>query len=449
MMRVAFVIGLFACGAAAAEEIAPGLELTYAGKLAQSDEKGPVKTFTYHAAVLAAGDQRTDVAWQLEERGGGGWPWPERFGEIGVLAKAQKTHHRRPALLHDYDGSDYVVPLPAPIFEYRSQLQKDAAFREGQIDYVVSGEGNVSQRDCWQVEATLPRGRRQTLVIEKGSGVIVSLDERLFLGRGVPFELRLELQSAKTRHAEDVSRWVRGWPKLIELQTALARNPDRPTAELTPVQLEAVQAAAPSLPASLADTPWEKLAGLITRDLQQQSRRMSGVAGLEKKFLGKEFPEITLRSFGGDEIDSAGWKGQIVVLHFWEYPGDKLTEPYGQVGYLDFLNEKRKKLGVKVIGVAVDSRITDPAQKSAALRSIRKLQQFMNLSYELLLDDGSALADLGDPRKLNAKLPLWVVVGADGAITHYKAGLYEMQPDEGLRQLDEAVLEAVKKRPRE
>jgi hypothetical protein len=101
-----------------------------------------------------------------------------------------------------------------------------------------------------------------------------------------------------------------------------------------------------------------------------------------------------------------------------------------------------------VIGVAVDSRLTDPAQKTAAVRSIRKLQQFMNLSYELLLDDGSALADLGDPRKLNAKLPLWVVVGADGAISHYKTGLYDMQPDEGLKQLDEAVLEAVKKRPR-
>src|SRR5262249_34438941 len=158
------------------------------------------------------------------------------------------------------------------------------------------------------------------------------------------------------------------------------------------------------------------------------------------------FPEITLRGLDGSEIESTDWKGQIVVLHFWEYLGDKLSEPYGQVAYLDFLNDKRKKLGVKVIGVAVDSRFTDPAQKAVAIRSVRKLQQFMHLAYDLVTDDGSALADLGDPRKLNSKLPLWIVVGADGKIAHYKSGLYDIQPDEGLKQLDEVVLQEVKKR---
>src|SRR5262249_349736 len=153
--------------------------------------------FTYHALVLAAADNRTDIAWQLEERGGG-WQWPERFGEIGVLAKTQKPEHRRPALLHDYDGSDFVVALPAPVFEYRDQLKPDSMFREGQVDYTVAGAGEVAGRDCWRVEATLPRGRRQMLAIEKGSGLLVSLNERLFLGQGVPFEMNLELQSAKT-----------------------------------------------------------------------------------------------------------------------------------------------------------------------------------------------------------------------------------------------------------
>jgi peroxiredoxin len=433
--------------AAAWDEIAPGLELTYAGKLMASDEKSPAKPFTYHAVILAADADRTDIAWSLEERGGG-WQWPERFGEFGVLAKTQKPEHRRPALLHDYDDADYVVPLPAPIFEYRDRLQPDAEFQEGQITYTVTGDGQTRDRDCWRVEAALPRGRRQMLAIEKETGLIVSVDERLFLGRGVPFELRLELESAKSHSAEDIAKWSRAWSQLLKLQTALARNPDRPQAEFTPAQFDAAQNIVASLPEAVAATPWEKLAGLIHRDLQQQSRRLTGMAGLEKKFVGQALPELTLRNFAREEVDSASWNGQVVVLHFWEYNGDKMTEPYGQVGYLDFLNDKRKKLGVKVIGVAVDDRITNPAQKTAALRSIKKLQQFMNLSYDILLDDGSALAELGDPRKLDAKLPLWIVVGADGKIAHYKAGLYEMQPDEGLKQLDEAVLEAVKQRPR-
>jgi peroxiredoxin len=443
-----FCVSALAMVLSAAEDVSPGLEMVYSGKLAQTEEKSPAKTFTCHALVLGVTDNRIDVAWQIEERGSAGWQWPERFGEIGVLAKTQKPEYRRPALLHEYDGSDFVVPLPAPIFEYRDQLKPEAMFREGQAEYSVTGSGEAAGRDCWRVEATLPRGRRQVMAIEKESGLLVSLNERLFLGRGVSFELHLDLQSAKRRPAEDTARWAAAWSKLLDLQTRLARNPERPRAELSSAQLETAQALAKPLASALEGTPWEKLGGLITRDLQQQSRRISGIAGLEKKYVGKELPEITLRGFDGTEIESKDWKGQVVVLHFWEYPGDKLMEPYGQVGYLDFLNDKRKKLGVKVIGVAVDSRFSDPAQKTAAVRSARKLQQFMNLSYDLVTDDGSALADLGDPRKLNAKLPLWIVVGADGKIAHYKSGLYDLQPDEGLKQLDDIVLQAVKQRPR-
>src|SRR5947207_3311594 len=69
-------------GWSAADELVPGLELAYSGQLMQVDEKTPAKTFSYHAFVLAADDQRTDLAWLLEERGAGGWQWPERFGEF-------------------------------------------------------------------------------------------------------------------------------------------------------------------------------------------------------------------------------------------------------------------------------------------------------------------------------------------------------------------------------
>lgn len=432
----------------AAETIQPGLELIYSGKLSQVEEKSAAKSFTYHALVVAASDSRVDVAWQVEERGGGGWLWPERFGEVGVLAMSQKPEFRRPALLHEYDGSDYPVSLPAAVFEYREQLKPNAMFREGQVEYTVTGAEKVSERDCWRIEASLPRSRKQSFAIEKTSGLIVSLNERLFLGRGVSFELQLDLQSAKIRTPDELARWTAAWNGLLDLQKKLARNLERPKADLSPAQLELAQSAVKTLAEKLEETPWEKLAAIIARDLQQQTRRESGVAGLEKKFVGQELPELALRNLDGSTLKTEDWKGQIVVLHFWEYPGDNLTEPYGQVGYLDFVNDKRKKLGVKILGVAVDPRFGEAAQRGSALRSVRKLQQFMNLGYDLASDDGATLTSLGDPRKLNSKLPLWIVIGADGKIAHYKSGLYDLQPDEGLKQLDDVILQEVKKRPR-
>ena len=48
------------------------------------------------------------------------------------------------------------------------------------------------------------------------------------------------------------------------------------------------------------------------------------------------------------------------------------------------------------------------------------------------------------PRRVGAKLPLWVVIGPDGKIAHYHVGTYDVKPDEGLRRLDEVVVSLVK-----
>lgn len=53
----------------------------------------------------------------------------------------------------------------------------------------------------------------------------------------------------------------------------------------------------------------------------------------------------------------------MVVLHFWTYRDAPLEEPYGQVGYLDFLYRKRSDAAT-VIGVHVDEK--PPMKKPAA-----------------------------------------------------------------------------------
>src|SRR6202042_2516858 len=100
----------------------------------------------------------------------------------------------------------------------------------------------------------------------------------------------------------------------------------------------------------------------------------------------------------GTSISDTDLKDKVVVLHFWQYRGEPLTEPYGQVGYLDFLNSncKRRKLDVRVIGVNVDERFANPQQTGAATRSMKSLLEFMKLSYDMATDDGSILGDFGD-----------------------------------------------------
>lgn len=183
----------------------------------------------------------------------------------------------------------------------------------------------------------------------------------------------------------------------------------------------------------------------ISRDLTQQRKRLDGVEGLQNKLVGHPCPSWTLKLSNGKTVTDADYKDKVLVLHFWQYRGEPLTEPYGQVGYLDFLYGKRKKLGVSVLGVNIDPRFANPQQAAAATRSMKTLLDFMRLGYDMATDDGTILTTFGDPRSLGAPLPLWIVVGHDGLVTHYHTGFYDIKPDEGLKQLDEAVVEALKR----
>ena len=105
-----------------------------------------------------------------------------------------------------------------------------------------------------------------------------------------------------------------------------------------------------------------------------------------------------------------------------------------------------KAAGLKVYGVTIDERLGDDETRRAALRSAGKLRSFMNLSYPLLWDEGTTLALFGDPRRLGAKLPLFVVIGRDGRVLHYHPGTYEVDRDEGLSELDALVKQALDSR---
>lgn len=419
------------------------VEWHYAGTLQRSNSgaEGTSAPKKFSVTVIAWKTEGDDaLVYLTDDRGEGAWAWPERFGVLALPGGPSNVAKIR----HKFDGNDYAIPLRRPVFEFADRLTGDDEWTDGRDRYTRSGTKKIADRECTLIEATLDRGRRQTLAIETSTGLLVLLQERLFLGRGDAFELTLQLEEARALDAAEAKSAQETSAALVALQTALNRTSETRPAELSREQTQLATAVLPDLKKSSTGTMWARFIESVERDLVQQSRRLDGVAGLAQKFVGQPASLPSLRLITGEDIKASDLQGHTVVLHFWEYNGDKLVEPYGQVGYLDFLQNRRTKLGAKVIGVAVDGRLAG-GDANAAIRSVKKLQEFMNLGYPIARDDGKFLATLGDPRLLGSKLPLWVVIGHDGVITHYHVGTYDIQPDEGLKQLDAAVVAALKK----
>ncbi len=274
----------------------------------------------------------------------------------------------------------------------------------------------------------------------------MALDQRLILGRGDEYVLKLELVGSEQLDPESFAAETRAFEAALALRGKLNRPRGMPEINWKPAELAILEQGLPDVERTAAGTALAKLAASAVRDLKLQSGRTDAIAELAAEQRGKAVAAFTIRGSGGESLQDADLKGHVTVLHFWEYRDEPLKEPYGQVGYLDFLHHRRKAGGVRVYGVAVDGRLTDEATRPAAERSVRKLKEFMNLSFPVLLDGGSLLKKFGDPRMLGAALPLFVVIGRDGKIAHYHVGMYDVHQDQGLKELDEAVIEAAAKK---
>jgi peroxiredoxin len=427
-------------------DLQTGTELQYDGTLFQQTKSGEndVKSFSMYAMTLVDENGKPRIAYYLEEKGGGNWGWPEQFGLVPTvdLAAAQSRPIR---LLYTHEEQQYSLPVRSPIFEFCDKLAPSASWTDGQREYVVTRKRNLKNREGLQVDVSSNLGRKQTMVVDPLTGILLSLDEKIVIGRGDEFRLKMELKSQKQLADSDVAKSQKSLNSLLGIQQGLGRTGEQKVVELTFDQLKSIQKELPRIQKEAEETSWSRFVATIARDLQQQQKRLDGVAGLQKKLIGQQSPNWNLKLVDGSTFSSSDAKDKVVVLHFWQYRGEPLSEPYGQIGYLDFLNSKRKKLGVRVIGVNVDERFAVTANKSAATRSMKKLLEFMNVGYEMAIDDESTLAEFGDPRVLGAPLPLWVVIGHDGTVVHYHTGFYDIKPDEGLKQLDDAVVEAVRR----
>lgn len=426
------------------------LELRYAGTLAKVGRNGteqPLKKFTLYSVITKQGDGKR-LAYLTDERGGGSWAWPERFGTLDLNAKNAAANGATIRVLADHEGVPHPINIRQPIFEFADKLSEDEEldWTSGQSSYEVAEETKkLKDRECHIVRVSTNNGRKQRLWISKADKtLLVAAEQQVFMGRGEEFLLKLDLESAKPVDVAAFEKLNKPLQTLLDLKSQFNRPDGETKAELNPEQIASAQKVIGSLEKQAEGTPFATLAAVVNRDVKAQTQRTDDVESLAKKFVGQAAPAFEVTTLDKKTINSKDLAGKIVVLHFWDYEGEPLAEPYGQVGYLDFLSNKRKKFGIEVVGVAVNESFSDGTKASGALRSVRKLREFMNLSYPIGTDDSTLLAKFGDPRKLGAKLPLWVVINPDGKIAHYHVGFYAIKPDEGLRPLDEAVMKQIK-----
>ncbi|HCD01003.1 MAG TPA: hypothetical protein DER64_10790 [Planctomycetaceae bacterium] len=417
------------------------IELRFTGTLGprRTTLKAPEKKFTLYCLV----DRKTATAdFVIEEQGPGRWAWPERFGKVGLVG-ATKPGIR---VLYDHDGTLYPQVLQRPVFEYPEKLKPGTSWTVERTKYNVAGSQSKKNRQCWRVELTNRFGRSGSVWVEKSTGLVVAASRRIVMGQGDEFVLDIELASQNPVDEKRLATLGKPLATLLGIQKTLKRKPNSTRPELTAAQIKAAQAKIGQLSGEARSTPFASLVAAIQKDLSGQSKRAASVGELAKQKMGKPAPSFKLSTIDRKTIDSKSLAGKIVVLHFWSYKGDQLVEPYGQVGYLDFLHGKRRRLGVSVIGVAVNPSLENPRTARAALPSVKKLREFMNLDYPVAIDGGKVLDSFGDPRRLDAKLPLWVVIDAEGKVAGYKVGFYRIKADEGLRQLDELLIRLIREK---
>lgn len=450
----------FAAGDA---ELPPGTQLNYQGTLAPVDSQQAAaarKSFDLTCWIQKTDAGGSEIFWLLDERGRGEWPWFERFG-VGKVNRQGQTTGDSPTLLYDRPesknpagqnpvdpspGGKDVVGIPLPLVRADRPLAVDVEWRNQRVALRVDQADKRGERTVWRISLRDPFGPQGTLWVDQQLGLVAALQQRVILGRGEEYVLKVELVGNEQLPAPAFARYSTAFDALVALRGRLSRPRQSQEINWKPDELAVLEAALPETQRATTGTVLEKLLASAERDLKLQAGRTDALATLAAEYQGKAIGEFSIRGFGQESLTDGDLKDHVTVLHFWDYRDEPLKEPYGQVGYLDFVHHRRRDGGVRVYGVAVDGRLADEKTRPAAQRSVRKLKEFMNLSFPVLLDDGALLKKFGDPRVLGATLPLFVVIGRDGKIAHYHVGHYDVHQDQGLKELDDALVAALEKK---
>jgi hypothetical protein len=431
---------------------AAGTQLAYSGSLAPVKDDGnpTVKKFTLSYVALPGAPAGGELGWVLSEAGRGGWLWLDHFGVVGSGEETAEGA-ASPALLYEREDGKSIVPLLGPVLiGGPEEIEVGATWTSGGLEHRVLRQTAKAQRNCWEVEVRSLYGHKRTLWLEQESLLVVALRETVFMGQGQEHKLTLDLVESKQLSGSDLERTAAAIEKWSKLREQLGWKSHTLRTELNAQEIATLKAELPKLlltrsvnEAKTATTGrgfgmLDSVAEAAASDAQGQKNRAGAMAALRERAIGQSLGEIKLQDLAGKAIGPADLAGKVVVLHFWAYRDTPLEEPYGQTGYLDYLVRRRGGEGVAVYGVQVSEQFGDEPLRAAAA-SARKLKAFMNLSYPIVLDDGTLLKRVGDPRPAGGKLPLFVVLGKDGKIAEYHAGFFDVKANEGLAELNAVI----------
>ena len=112
---------------------APAVELRYAGTLAKVTRgaaEQPYKKFTLFVVASRQADG-AKLTYLTDERGGGSWAWPERFGTLELNSKHKAANDAAIRVLAEHEGHLNPIALRQPFFEHPEKLGDD-----GEDDWV-------------------------------------------------------------------------------------------------------------------------------------------------------------------------------------------------------------------------------------------------------------------------------------------------------------------------
>ncbi|MFW6124873.1 MAG: hypothetical protein ACOC46_01885, partial [Pirellulales bacterium] len=333
-----------------------GLELLYRGQVSRPTEEGEpgpaLKNFTLRYLFTRDDpDSGTELVYVLGEQGRGAWAWPERFGAVTLDAQNKPAApDAEAALLFEHDGQRYVLPVDLPLFPEPGRLEPGARWTSGRIHYRVLGREDRQGHDCWRVAESGPVGPRALLWVDAAGGLLVGLERRVFVGQGEEHRLSMQLSRQQQHGAEELQRRRGPLEELLALKRRLGRPQREQSEQLAAEQLALADEALPALEQSTQGTELAALVRDIRRDVERQQNRVTQIDALAGRVVGAPAAEFALRTLDGGRLSHDAVRGKVTVLHFWEYRGEPLEEPYGQVGYLDFLHARRRGGAVQVYG---------------------------------------------------------------------------------------------------
>ena len=439
LVRVATLTALFSAMAAcfAADEME---HTRFTGSLVKAgdDEEDILRRFEVQLLT-----QKKSHFFHVIDDARSGCPWPESYGRTGPEVGIDSL---QPHLVYNYDDNAYLIGLPPLIVGLPDGIEPDTTWEHAGWQMTAMEQRNVENRPAWTIEARERRGRQQTLTVNASTGITLRAEAQIFMGRGEQFALTLTQTSRKMleQSVTDASQELQN--QLLALQGNLKRRPDSHLSELSLRQIVDVTAALEPCLTLAKGTPLELLVKQIKTDAEQQQKRLASTETRAAELKDSDAPEFKLSLMNGSMLESASLAGKTIILHFWDYRDAPLSEPYGQTGYLEYLYNQKKKMNVTVVGVSTNPDLQSKENQNRGRRSVRKLSEFMNLSYPIGHDDGALLKSLGDPRETRGQLPLWVVIDTDGKIAHYHTGFYEVDAALGLKDLEVVLADLLRKK---